>query len=109
MATQKHKKNFLAELFCIFEFLLPKNPSNQSLQLSSFFKTIWKTVRKLKKQASRELFLPENDFQTNSTKCLKTNIQILETWKPTKDMKFRLDYYYFFFFPTCPTYKLNTI
>ena len=36
-------------------------------------------------------------------KIFQKNIQILEAWKPTGDMKFRLD-----FFRTCPsTYELN--
>ena len=35
----------------------------------------------------RELFLPENDFQT-SPHC-----KILKAWKLTKDMKLRLDFF----------------
>ena len=54
---------------------------------------------------SGELFLPENDFQNSSTESSQKNIQILETWKPTEDMKFRLE-----FFCTSPsTYELNII
>ena len=62
-------------------------------------------VENQKRGSSRELFLPENDFQTSSTINFPKNIQILEAWKPTKDIKFRLE-----FFCTCPSkYELNII
>ena len=55
--------------------------------------------------SSRELFLPENDSKACSTVNFPKNIQILENWKPTKDMKFRLAFFY-----TCPSiYELNVI
>ena len=37
MAAEKHKKNFLAESFCIFECLLTQKPTYQDSQLSWFF------------------------------------------------------------------------
>ena len=37
-----------------------------------------------------ELLLPKNDFQISFTKNVSKNIQILEAWKPTEDIKFRL-------------------
>ena len=43
-------------------------------------------------------FLPENDFQTSSAVNFPRNILILEAWKPTEDMKFRLE-----FFSICPS------
>ena len=42
----------------------------------------------------RELFLPENDFKTCSAVKFPKNMQILETWKPTKDMKFELEFFF---------------
>ena len=52
----------------------------------------------------RELFLPENDFKT----CSATNFankQVLDAWKPIKDMKFRLEFFF-----TCPsTYEFNMV
>ena len=51
------------------------------------------------------LILPKNDFQTSSTINFHKNVHILEAWKPTEDMKFRLDFFF-----TCPsTYVLNLI
>ena len=47
MAAQKWKK-LLTESFGIFECLLAQNPTNQDLQLSSFFQTLSKTVGKPK-------------------------------------------------------------
>ena len=48
MAAQKCTKNLLAEIFDDFECLLTQNPTNQDSQLSWFFQTIWKIVRKFK-------------------------------------------------------------
>ena len=57
-----------------------------------------------KKGGSRELCLPENDFQTSSTKNFPKIFQILEAWKPTEDLKLRLE----FFCTYGPsTYELN--
>ena len=49
------------------EYLLPQNAFHQISQLSWFFQTIWNPVRNSKNEGSRELFLPENDFQNSST------------------------------------------
>ena len=58
----------MAKVFCIFGCLLTQNPTNQGSEVSWFFQTIWKAVRKSKKTGgSREVFLPENDFQTSFT------------------------------------------
>ena len=46
-----------------------------------------------KAQCFKDRFLPENDFQNSSTEIPKNNILILEAWKPTKDMKFRLEFF----------------
>ena len=48
--------------------------------------------------SSRELFLPENDFQTSSTVNFPFRIS-----RPTKEMKLRLEY----FFTCSSTYELN--
>ena len=37
-----------------------------------------------------ELLLPENDFKISSTVNFPENVQILETWKQTKDINLRL-------------------
>ena len=53
----------------------------------------------------RGLFLPEKDFKTCSTVNFPKSIQILEAWKPTRDMKFGLEC-----FLTCPsTYELDIV
>ena len=48
MATQKRTKNLLTEIFDVFEWLLTQTSTNQDSQLSWFFQTIGKTVRKSK-------------------------------------------------------------
>ena len=48
MASQKCKRYSLAEFFCILECLLTQKQTNQGSQLSWFFQTIWKTIRKSK-------------------------------------------------------------
>ena len=100
MVAQKYKKKLLAEMFFIFEVLLTPKPTNQDSQLR-IVPDRKEDYEKNQKRDSRELFLPENDFETSSTLIFQNNIQILEDWKPTGDMKFRLE-----FFCTCPpTYK----
>ena len=44
MMVAQQKK--LVEVFGIFESLLTQNPTNQDSELSLFFQTIWKTIRK---------------------------------------------------------------
>ena len=80
MVAQKHTRKLLAEIFCIFECLLPQNPSNQSsVDTSSPYRRL---LENQKAKGCRKLFLPENDFQTSSKKDFpKKNIQILEVWK----------------------------
>ena len=41
-----------------------------------------------------ELFLPENNFKASSTVNFPKNVQILKTWKQTKDMNLKLDFYH---------------
>ena len=62
--------------------------------------------QKTKKQgALRNYFFLKMISKLASQKIFQKNIQILEAWKPNKDIKFRLE-----FFWTCPsTYELNII
>ena len=57
---------------------------------------------------SRDLFLPEGNFKASSAVSFPKNIQIFEVWKQNKDMKLRLE---FFFFTCLSTYayELNVI
>ena len=74
-------KKLLAEIFCIFECLLTQNSTNQDSSRPCG-------------RLSRELFLPENDFQTSSIhKIFQKIIQILEASEPIEDMKFRLEFF----------------
>ena len=43
--------------------------------------------------ASRDIFLPESDLKTSSAVNFLKNIQILEAWKQTKDMKLKLEFF----------------
>ena len=75
MAAQKCTKNLLAEIFDDFECLLTQNPTNQDWQLSWFFQTIWKIVRKFKNMELYGIISVWKWFQNllwvNSTKWLK--------------------------------------
>ena len=86
MGGQKGKKNILAKLIY------------QSSQLSWFLKTKWKTIAKSKKGDFMELFLPKNDFRTCSAVNFLKKHAVLEPWKPTKDMNFKLEFFF-----TCPS------
>ena len=47
MAVQKRQKKF-GRIFCIYECLLLQTPINQGSQLSWFFQTMWKAIKKSK-------------------------------------------------------------
>ena len=100
---KNEKKNCLQKIFCIFECLLPQNPSNQISQLSRFFRTKRKT-KKIKKLGALGNYSCLKMISKLALQYIfQKNMQILETWKPTEDMKFRLE-----FFCTChSTYELN--
>ena len=66
MAAQKVKKTFSAEIFGIFECLLPQNPSNQSSYSIDSSRPNGRLSHNPKTGSFRELFLPENDFKTCS-------------------------------------------
>ena len=40
-----------------------------------------------------ELFLSENDLQPSSAINFQKISQVAEAWKPTEDMKFRLEFF----------------
>ena len=106
MAAQKRKKIFFQKIF--FAFLNAyylKTDQIKSLNSLVSFRPYGRLLKNKKAEVPRELFLPENDFQTSSTKIFPINIQILVAWKPTEDTKVRLE-----FFSTCPsTYELIMI
>ena len=62
-----------------------------------------------KTEGSRELFLPENDLETSSTVNFPKNIQILEAWKPTEDMKFRLEFFFHVTFCIWTQYNIKIV
>ena len=80
----------MAEIFCIFECLLTKNPTKKALNSIDSSKLYGRLLENPNSGASMKLFLPENDFKISSTVNFPKNVQILETWKQTKDMNLRL-------------------
>ena len=72
MVAQKQKKKSLAEIFCIFECLLTRNPTNQkALNSLDSSRPCGRLLENQKTGSSRELFLPAHDFQTSSTKIFQ--------------------------------------
>ena len=65
MPAQKHKKN-MAEIFCIFECLLPQNPQLKALNSLHSSRPYGRLLEHPKTRVCRELFLHENDFKTCS-------------------------------------------
>ena len=53
-----------------------------STLLIDSFRSYKRPLENQKTEGSRELFLPENDFQTSSIVNFPKNIEILETRKP---------------------------
>ena len=105
MAAQKHQKMFLAEMFCILNVYYPKTHLIKALNsLDSSIPNV-RLSQNPKTGGFTELFAPENDFKTCSTVNFPKIIQILQAWKPTKDMKFRLG----LFFTCSSIYEVNII
>ena len=86
MAAQKRQKKTPASrfFFGIFECLF--TPKSIQTMLSTLLidssRSYKRPLENQKTEGSRELFLPENDFQTSSIVNFPKNIEILETRKP---------------------------
>ena len=88
-----HKK-FLAGMFCIFECLLLLCPLIKALNSLDSSRTCGRLLENPKTGGFRELFRPENNFKKCSVISFPKNLQSLEAWKPTKNMKLRLEFYF---------------
>ena len=73
--------------------ITPKTHLIKALNSLDSFRIYGKLLEN-QEEGSRELFLPENDFQTTSTKNFLKIIHFLEAWEPSKDMKFRLEFFF---------------
>ena len=86
MAAQKRQKKPPASrfFFGIFEclFTLKSIQTMLSTLLIDSSRSYKRPLENQKTEGSRELFLPENDFQTSSIVNFPKNIEILETRKP---------------------------
>ena len=60
MVTQKCKKKLLAEIFHIFEYLLPKTHLIKDINSLDSSRPNGRVLENQKTGGSRELFLPEN-------------------------------------------------
>ena len=67
MAAQIQTKKNLAEIFGIFECLLPQDPSNHALNCLDSSRPNGRISQNPKTGGLRDLFLPENNFKTCST------------------------------------------
>ena len=104
MAAQKRKKCLSAENFVAFlNASYPKTHLIQSLNSSDSSKSYGGMLENQKTGSSKELFLPNNDFQNSSLKMFPKKHADIGGLETNKDMKFRLE-----FFCTC-TYKYNII
>ena len=108
MMAWKWKKKIASRFFLYFWMSMTLKPISSKLPtlLIDSSRPYKMTVRKWKiTGGSKELFLPENDFQTSSTVTFSKNIYILEAWKPTEDMKFRL----YITFYICTQYDIKIL
>ena len=76
MATKNTKNNLLAEIFYIFDCHYPKTHPIKPLSSLDSSRTYGRPLENQKAGGSRELFMPENNFLTSSTKNIPKNIQI---------------------------------
>ena len=71
MATQKHKKVVSRNLFAFLNAYYPKTHLVKSLNSLDSSGTYGRLLEIQRIGGSRELFLPENDFQNSSTKSFQ--------------------------------------
>ena len=90
MAAQKQKKNLLAESFAFLNANKPKTQLIKVLNSIDSSRSYGRLSQNSKTGGFRELFLPENDFETCSTVDFQKNIQIFEGWKPYKVLKLQV-------------------
>ena len=86
MATQKHTQKVCWQKF--FAFLNAYKPISQLIKAHNSF-----DFSISQRRLSQNPEMPENDFKTCSTVNFPKSIQILEAWKSTKDIKFRLEFF----------------
>ena len=108
MAVRRHKK-IASRVFLHFWMAINPKLNYQDSQLYLFFLIIWKNITDLKTRGIRELFLPENDFKTCSTVNFQKKPQILEAWKPTKYIQFRLEFFYHMPFYIWAQYNIKIV
>ena len=81
-SKMKKKKKLLAETFCIFVCLLTRNLTNEDSQLSWFFQTISKTVRKSKNMGFQGIVSAWKWFKNLlHSKCSRNSQKMAEKWK----------------------------
>ena len=84
----------LQHVFTFFNGYWPKTQLikiHNSLDSSRLYGRLFENK---KRGGSRESFFTENDLQTSCTVNFPKRFQILEAWKPTKDMKIRLEFFF---------------
>ena len=85
MAAQKRKKIFSAEFFAFLNVYYPKTHLIKALNSLDSSRPYGRLLENQKTGGSRELFLPENDFQTSSTNIFPK--QASRFWKPENQPK----------------------
>ena len=65
----------------------------QSLTSLGSLRPYRRLLENKKTGGSKELFLPENDFQNSPTNNFLKNIKIFEAWKLTADIKCRPEFF----------------
>ena len=87
------QKKFSAEIFGILNVYYPKSHLIKALYSLDSPRSNGRLSQNLKTGGFRELFLLENNFKTCLAVNFQKNIQILEAWKTTKNMKFDLNFF----------------
>ena len=87
------KKKLWKEFFVFLNVYCPKTHLIKALYSLDSSRSYGRLLENPKTGASRDLFLPESDFKTSSAVNFLKNIQILEAWKQTKDMKLKLEFF----------------
>ena len=106
MVAQKHtQKNCWQKYFAFLNAHYPKTQQIKALNSPDSSRSYRKPLENPKTHSFKKLFLPKNDFKTCSAVNFLKKHPVLEAWKPTKDTKFRLAFFFM-----CPsTDELNAM
>ena len=94
IAAQKCIKNSWQECFAFLNAYYLYTHLIKAVNSFDSSRTCGRLLENPKTGGFRELFPPENNFKKCSVISFPKNIQSVEAWKPAKNMKLRLEFFF---------------